>query len=747
MYSYTYDEETGGILLNSTPSIFSKEPRPVYAPELDLLGFNKYWNYDGQTDVPYMWAESVQYYYRGRPVARLKGGNLYEAPEIILATDADGAVVEPESDGGKLRPVDVARMVEKNLDLVDVIFHVAFSGGKDSAVLLELVKKALPKESFVVIFGDTGMEFPDTYEAVRHAQAECEHDGTPFYISRSHFDPHDSWKIFGPPARVLRWCCSVHKSTPQTLKLREITGKNDYVGMDFVGVRRHESATRSKYHYENYSKKQKGQYSYNAILDWTSAEIWLYILAKGIYVNEAYKKGNSRAGCLFCPMGGNKGDYIQMRSYPQEVSPFVDVVKQMNSRDVNDDKALNTYVSKGGWNARKNGRDLSVESFKYTDEIVDGKLLIKIKNPSTDWREWIKTLGDIPFEYKIAEFDDGYFVSCDSDVHKKYPTELKKFKQVFCKAAYCVGCEVCETNCRNGCISFKNGLEINGCIHCGQCHNIENGCLLYHSVRAPKGGTMKDKSINSFANHAPKQEWIREFFESGNDYWSNNTLNKKNQEPKVKRFLRESGVIDKSNKCTWLYDLISKIGWEDATCWGIMITNFVDNPQFAWYINNLDIGTFYDREQVSEMLVDDGVSKSDATSIINAFKRLCALPMGTSLNWGYVTEKGRQIEGICRTKCTITDNRVVLYSLYKFAEQCNDYKEFTLTWLLNDDVERDGISPTRLFGLEREEMKSILMGLTAHYPDFINATFTNDLDKISLTDKTSADVLCLFEEV
>ena len=121
--------------------------------------------------------------------------------------------------------------------------------------------------------------------------------------------------------------------------------------------------------------------------------------------------------------------------------------------------------------------------------------------------------------------------------------------------------------------------------------------------------------------------------------------------------------------------------------------------------------------------------------------------MGTSLNWGYVTEKGRQIEGICRTKCTITDNRVVLYSLYKFAEQCNDYKEFTLTWLLNDDVERDGISPTRLFGLEREEMKSILMGLTAHYPDFINATFTNDLDKISLTDKTSADVLCLFEEV
>lgn len=84
MYSYIYDKETGGILLNTTPTIFSKEPRPVYASELDMLGFNKYWEYDKQSDVPYMWAESVQYWYRGKAVAKLKGGNLYEAPEIII---------------------------------------------------------------------------------------------------------------------------------------------------------------------------------------------------------------------------------------------------------------------------------------------------------------------------------------------------------------------------------------------------------------------------------------------------------------------------------------------------------------------------------------------------------------------------------------------------------------------------------------------------------------------------------------
>ena len=59
---------------------------------------------------------------------------------------------------------------KKKLD----IFHVAFSGGKDSAVLLDLVKKALPIGSFVVIFGDTGMEFPDTYHVVELTRQQCE---------------------------------------------------------------------------------------------------------------------------------------------------------------------------------------------------------------------------------------------------------------------------------------------------------------------------------------------------------------------------------------------------------------------------------------------------------------------------------------------------------------------------------------------------------------------------------------------
>ncbi len=65
MYSYTWDAETGGLLLNSAPLPFSKEPRPVYYKELDILGFDRYWNYAKNDSYPYMWAEANNYFYRG----------------------------------------------------------------------------------------------------------------------------------------------------------------------------------------------------------------------------------------------------------------------------------------------------------------------------------------------------------------------------------------------------------------------------------------------------------------------------------------------------------------------------------------------------------------------------------------------------------------------------------------------------------------------------------------------------------
>ena len=170
MYAYTYDSETGGILLLDELSQFSKEPRPVYSRELDILGFDSFWSYEKRDDIPYLWAESNFYWYRGKRVAKTVGGSLYEKPGIELERGAEGGYVLAE--GSVLQPVDLHGMVEKNALRIAALeqqtikkiyaayhkyekkldcFHVAFSGGKDSIVLLELVKRALPRSTFMVI--------------------------------------------------------------------------------------------------------------------------------------------------------------------------------------------------------------------------------------------------------------------------------------------------------------------------------------------------------------------------------------------------------------------------------------------------------------------------------------------------------------------------------------------------------------------------------------------------------------------
>lgn len=777
MYSYTYDKKTGGLLLNSSPNGFSKEPRPVYAPELDVLGFDAYWKYDKQADRPYMWAEANTYWYRGTLVAKLKGGNVYAAPEIIIPNGEDDKPIMPEPKGISLRPVDIEAMVEANREMLEIIeqttvkkilaiyekykgkidlFHVAFSGGKDSLVLLDLVKKALPKGSFVVVFGDTGMEFPDTYEVVRKTKQQCTEEDIPFYIAKSHMNPKESWELFGPPARVLRWCCSVHKSAPQTLKLREITGKDDFIGLDFVGVRAQESVARSTYKYENYGVKQKGQFSHNSILEWTSAEIWLYIYANDILINATYKKGNGRAGCLFCPMSGGISDYMRRTSYPAEVDSYIDSIKSTYDGVNRKQGNIESYIHNGGWNARKNGRELSNNTFRCIEKVTNGLMTITVADPDSNWLEWIKTLGDLhgsngnyivqfdgeQIQFSIKATKNGYVVTIPEVVLKERPTFGKIFRQVFRKASYCGGCRVCETNCRNGCISFVDGkVKIINCIRCHECHAIDSGCLLFHSLRHPQGGGNSMKSLNSFADHAPKPEWLRSFFELKEAFFSEHSLGPMMFDM-FRRFLRDASLNEK-NHFTPFAELISQIGWETDTAQGLILINLVaENPQIQWYVNNFDIGRTYARQIVEDMLTAVDVKPKDAKSIAKSYKRLIETPLGTSLHWGYVTDEG----DLVRTKCSVSDPRVVLYGLFKFAEKCNDYKEFTLATLLNDSIDRDGISPTRVFGLDREDMVPILLGLSAKYPEFITASFTHDLEKIRLAeDKSSGDVLDLFK--
>ena len=772
MYQYIWDVETGGLLLTTEQSKFSKEPRPVYYKELDALGFDRHWNYLKDDKAPFMWAEANNYWYRGKLVAKTKGGSLNSAPELLI-------VEEPEPENAPLRFVDVPGMVDKNKGLIEKltqdtikkvfntyarfkdkvdVFYVAFSGGKDSIVTLDIVQRALPHNSFKVLFGDTGMEFPDTYDTVGIIEKECHHQGIEFIRAKSDLNPHCTWKQFGSPSKVTRWCCSVHKTSPQILALRNNLGKIDFTGMAFVGVRASESASRSEYDYISLGEKHKGQYSCNPILEWNAAELYLYVYSENLHLNEAYKKGNNRAGCLVCPNVSEKNAYFRRTCYPKEVDEYMNIIADLYKESIPAEEKMKEFLENTGWKARMNGRDVSID-IGCTELMSGDKYILKVRKPKNDWREWIKTIGVLlnesspyridfrrnEYSFEVIELADGYEVVLDKYLAKTAPLFVKLLKNVFHKAACCIGCHECEADCQKGCITMINGkVKISeNCVRCSQCHKVDRGCLIYKSLEMPKGGSkMETKSLNCYSTHAPKKEWINQYFSQKNEFVTNNSLGSQ-MFSFFKRFLRDAELIDGDNFSEFA-KIIDYIGIDELESWGLILTNLVYSPQINWFVKNVKMNEKSSKEYITSMLVDSGTNERAANDIFRSFVRFVELPFA-EVGMGFSEKEKNRVLSVTRTPWQNPDPRVILYSLYKFAENCGDYYQFTLSRLLNHEIDSDGVSPTEIFGLDREQMEKILNGLSVNYPEFISVSFTLDLDNITLrNDKASKDVLELF---
>ena len=786
MYSYEWDIETGGLLLNSSPLSFSKEPRPVYYKELDILGFDKYWNYEKNDSYPYMWAEANNYWYRGKLVAKTKGGRLYDAPKLILIED-------PEPNGNPLKFIDVPKMVEKNKDLLEKlsqntikkvfntyvkfkdkidVFYVAFSGGKDSIVALDIVQRALPHNGFKVLFGDTGMEFPDTYKVVDEIEELCKFESIEFLRSKSDFNPEYTWRKFGPPSQTIRWCCSVHKTAPQIIFLREYMNNLHFRGMAFTGIRGDESASRSEYSDVNLGEKVKGQYSCHPILEWNSAELFMYIYSRNLIINEAYKKGNSRAGCLVCPLATYKNMFFKEKSYSASdkgnisTTTFNDIILETTAKELNSKDAVEEFMNVGGWKARRSGKELSFAKNYCSDYFDKGILKIQLYCQRTSWKEWIKTVGDVTY------FDDGKFeIAYEGKMYRVNVNQNKKnleftvaiekntkkdiyfmsaLKTVMRKSAYCIGCRVCEANCPNGFISMKNGQVVidDKCIKCKKCHDVFHGCLVAYSLRLPKG-EKKMGSVDRYGNMGIEYKWVKNYFDKKDEFWTSPHGLGTNMVKYLRSFLNDAEVTTKG-KFNSFGETIDRIGIENTSAWALMLCNLAYTSEFNWWIKNTNIGCSYTSEDIKSML-GDTMSKNSKSHIVSAYKNIfiSITQIGSEIGLGIcdyeLKNNKRFLNSIIRSYWENPDPLVILYSLYKFAENCGEYYQFTLNRLLNHSIDSDGISPTEIFGINREKMEKILNGLSVNYPEFISVSFTMDLDNITLrNDKTSEDVLDLF---
>ena len=225
-----------------------------------------------------------------------------------------------------------------------------------------------------------------------------------------------------------------------------------------------------------------------------------------------------------------------------------------------------------------------------------------------------------------------------------------------------------------------------------------------------------------------------------------------------KRFLKDAELIESKKvlngeelteeiRLTSLAKLLKKKTWTSVSSLGLIMINLAyNNMQIQWYIQNLAAYKRYLTDEVQKMLYDFNLNERSAASVINAFKHIVLTPLGTVLNFG----KFYAPNIIERNYCKLSNNIVLLYAIYKFAQTCNLGLEFNLSCLLNKSIVYDCPSPVEIFGIldiEGESgIRSRLMGLSAVYSDLIHVTFTNDLQTIIIQDIAPCEVLKIFSE-
>jgi len=172
---------------------------------------------------------------------------------------------------------------------------LSFSGGKDSAALLDLASKVLDR--FKVVYATIPANTHpacDEYVFEVTQRYDCE-----LFVVRR--DDCDFWSLlrhYGYPCRN-RWCLGQFKD-------KVIAKVTKGRGVGLVGVRRYESQKRM-HRYDSFllTKKTNG-YKWARIvvaplLNWTSTDIEAYIRRERIPVNPLYERVGWSCNCVFCP--------------------------------------------------------------------------------------------------------------------------------------------------------------------------------------------------------------------------------------------------------------------------------------------------------------------------------------------------------------------------------------------------------------------------------------------------------------
>lgn len=213
-------------------------------------------------------------------------------------------------------------------------FCVGFSGGKDSQVLLELVKMAGVK--YRAVYSVTTNDPADNVRFIRTHYPEVE-----FSVPSESF--FQMVARVGVPSIKRRWCCAV-------LKEREGLGS-----VVLTGVRASESNKRATYTEVCRWKKHAGdggaldlevmearefrcvggkdKIMIYPMLRWSERNVWDFIRHQGLPINPCYEY-RSRVGCVFCPFAKSSEIIAYCEAHPKLKRAFLNAIeKNLHHRD------------------------------------------------------------------------------------------------------------------------------------------------------------------------------------------------------------------------------------------------------------------------------------------------------------------------------------------------------------------------------------------------------------------------------